>query len=203
MAENRRVKKNNGCFANFLLWIISLAVLAGAVMFFVSNFYVDTKDNFEKTSYPQEYSEYVNKAAKEYELEPALIFAVIRTESGFNESAVSNAGAYGIMQVMPSSFEWLQEKRGVKGKYKTEDLLKPEICIDYGCYLLKFFYDYYGTEQCAVAAYNAGFVVSDWLENSEYSPDGKKLENIPYPETSNYVERVENAKEMYIKLYYS
>ena len=68
---------------------------------------------------------------------------------------------------------------------------------------LKYFYDYYGTERSAIAAYNAGFVVSDWLNDTNYSSDGKNLDSIPYPETENYVDKVESAKEMYIKLYYS
>ena len=55
----------------------------------------------------------------------------------------------------------------------------------------------------AIAAYNAGFVVSDWLNDTNYSSDGKNLDSIPYPETKNYVDKVESAKEMYIKLYYS
>ena len=60
-----------------------------------------------------------------------------------------------------------------------------------------------GKERSAIAAYNAGFVVSDWLNDTNYSSDGKNLDSIPYPETKNYVDKVESAKEMYIKLYYS
>ena len=81
--------------------------------------------------------------------------------------------------------------------------LTPKSVFDYGSYLLKYFYDYYGTERSAIAAYNAGFVVSDWLNDTNYSSDGKNLDSIPYPETENYVDKVESAKEMYIKLYYS
>ena len=46
-------------------------------------------------------------------------------------------------------------------------------------------------------------IVSDWLKDTNYSSDGKNLDSIPYPETENYVDKVESAKEMYIKLYYS
>ena len=122
---------------------------------------------------------------------------------GFDPKAESGVGAKGVMQRMPSSFEWLQEQRGCAGQYTEDDLFDPEICIDYGSYLLKYFYDYYGTERSAIAAYNAGFVVSDWLNDTNYSSDGKNLDSIPYPETKNYVDKVESAKEMYIKLYYS
>lgn len=203
MPRNNRYKESRHIGRKLIAWIIALAVLAAAVVFFVTSFFEDTKKNLEELSYPQKYSEYVDKAAEEYNLEPALIYAVIRTESGFDPDAESEVGACGVMQMMPTSFEWLQEKRGCAGQYTQEDLFNPEICIDYGCYLLKYFYDFYGTERSAVAAYNAGFVVGDWLNDPNYSSDGVNLDSIPYPETSNYVDKVESAKEMYIKLYYS
>ncbi len=197
----KRRKSKKGI--KFLIWVLVLAIFAGGIMFFVTNYYEDTKNELEKLNYPREYSESVEKAAEDYGLDPALIYAVIRTESGFDPEAESEAGARGVMQMLPSSFEWLQEKRGCAGTYTADDLFNPDICIDYGSYLLRYFYDIYGDERCAVAAYNAGFVVGDWLADSNYSSDGKTLDEIPYPETSQYVEKVESAKEMYIKLYYS
>lgn len=203
MPRNNRYKESRHIGRKLIAWVIALAVLAAAVVFFVTSFFEDTKKNLEELSYPRKYSEYVDKAAGEYDLDPALIYAIIRTESGFDPDAESGVGACGVMQMMPSSFEWLQEKRGCAGQFTQEDLFDPEICIDYGCYLLKYFYNYYGTERSAVAAYNAGFVVGDWLTDPNYSSDGVNLDSIPYPETSDYVDKVENAKEMYIKLYYS
>lgn len=201
--SSRYRKKKSGAGKKVVAWLAAIVVLAAAVIFFITNFFEDTRQNLEELNYPRKYSEYVEKAASDYELDPALIYAVIRTESGFEPDAESGAGACGIMQVMPSSFEWLQEKRGCTGQYSEQDLFNPEICIDYGCYLLKYFYDYYGNERSAVAAYNAGFVVGDWLDDPRYSSDGENLDSIPYPETSDYVDRVESAKEMYNKLYYS
>lgn len=203
MAINRKSKnKKSNSKLNFLKFIAMVALITFLILF-VFNYYDTAKNNFYYTTYPREYNKYVEKAAKDYELEPALIYAVIRTESNFNPDAQSAVGACGIMQIMPSSFEWLQKLRDCEGEYTEDDLFDPKICIDYGSYLLKYFLDYYGTEQAAVAAYNAGFVVEEWLNNSEYSSDGITLEEIPYPETSKYVEKVENAKNMYIELYYS
>lgn len=203
MPKASRYKRKSRKGLNFLIWLVVIAIFAGGIVFFVANYAEDTTNKLQKLNYPQEYSEYVDRASEEYDLDPALIYAIIRTESGFDATAQSGAGACGIMQMMPSSFEWLQEKRGVSGQFETEDLFNPEICIDYGCYLLRYFLDFYGDERCAVAAYNAGFVVSDWLEDEQYSADGVTLTDIPYPETSNYVEKVESAKDMYIELYYS
>lgn len=198
-------KKSNK--ATFLIWLVVVAVFAGGTVFFISRFMNDSQDKVQKVAYPQKYSEYVDKAAKDYSLNPALIYAVIHTESGFNPNAESGAGACGLMQVMPDSFSWLMDIRGESGKYTTEDLFKPAVNIDYGCYLLRYNLDLFGNDEVsAVAAYNAGFgKVGEWLGDSSLSSDGKKLdnpENIPIDETRNYVKKVESAKEMYTKLYY-
>ena len=203
MATARRHRRKSNKFKSFLAWIAVLAIFAGGIVFFVTSYYENTKDELEKLSYPIEYSEYVEKASDEYDLDEALIYAVIRTESSFNTEAQSPVGACGLMQVMPSSFEWLQSLRGTTGEYTTEDLFDPDICIDYGCYLLRYFMDTYEDERCAIAAYNAGFVVGEWLEDENYSVDGKTLIATPYPETREFIKKVESAKEMYIKLYYS
>ena len=160
-----------------LLWLIVLIVLGAGVTLFAVNCYGSTAVRLRKLTYPQKYSEYVEKAARDYSLPPALIYAVCRTESNFNA------------------------ERGEAGRYTADDLYDPAVCIDYGSYLLRFFYDTYGSERCAVAAYNAGFVVGDWLQNPNLSPDGVTLENIPYPETADYVEKVESAKRAYQQLY--
>lgn len=186
----------------FFAWIVVLIIAAGVIWISVS-LLSGTKKNVINSMYPIKYEEYVEKAAKEYDLDEALIYGVIKTESNFNPEAESHVGAKGVMQIMPESFEWLQTIRGTTGEYTEEDLLNPEVNIDYGCYLLKYFYDLYGTEQTAVAAYNAGFVVGEWLEDSTYSSDGVTLDYIPYPETEAYVEKVLSAKDKYIELYFS
>lgn len=196
--KKKKISGLKGCLTFFVVFV--LIVVAGL---FVFNYYDTAEEEFYKLSYPREFSEYVEAAAEEYDLEPALIYAVIRTESSFDAEANSPVGACGAMQIMPTTFEWLQQVRECEGTYTEEDLYNPEINIDYGSYLLRYFIDYYGTEQAAVAAYNAGFVVSDWLEDPQYSSDGVVLDYIPYPETSGYVEKVQDAKEKYIQLYYS
>ncbi len=202
----RRTRKRNtkkgGKVKVVIISIIAVALAVTAVLT-ATHFYKKTENNLEKSAYPLEYTDLVNKAAKDYNLQPALIYGVIHTESRFNPDAGSSVGAVGLMQIMPETFDWLQEKRGEAGKYTTEDLYTPSVNIDYGSYLLRYFLDYYGNEKCAVAAYNAGFEVSNWLEDPNCSPDGMTLDVIPYPETSEYVVKVENAKQKYIELYFS
>ena len=202
----RRTRKRNtkkGGKAKVVIISIIAVALAVTAVLAATHFYKTTENNLEKSAYPLEYTDLVNKAAKEYNLQPALIYGVIHTESRFNPDAGSSVGAVGLMQIMPETFDWLQEKRGEAGKYTTEDLYTPSVNIDYGSYLLRYFLDYYGNEKCAVAAYNAGFEVSNWLEDPNCSPDGMTLDVIPYPETSEYVVKVENAKQKYIELYFS
>ena len=202
----RRTRKRNtkkgGKIKVVIISIVAIALAVTAVLV-ATNFYKKTENNLEKSAYPLEYTDLVNKAAKDYNLQPALIYGVIHTESRFDPQAGSSVGALGLMQIMPETFDWLQEKRGEAGKYTTEDLYTPSVNIDYGSYLLRYFLDYYGNEKCAVAAYNAGFEVSNWLEDPNCSPDGMTLDVIPYPETSEYVVKVENAKQKYIELYFS
>ena len=202
----RRTRKRNtkkGGKVKVVIFSIVAVALAVTAVLAATHFYKTTENNLEKSAYPLEYTDLVNKAAKEYNLQPALIYGVIHTESRFDPDAGSSVGALGLMQIMPETFDWLQEKRGEAGKYTTEDLYTPSVNIDYGSYLLRYFLDYYGNEKCAVAAYNAGFEVSNWLEDPNCSPDGMTLDVIPYPETSEYVVKVENAKQKYIELYFS
>ena len=202
----RRTRKRNtkkGGKAKVVIISIIAVALAVTAVLTATHFYKKTENNLEKSAYPLEYTDLVNKAAKDYNLQPALIYGVIHTESRFDPQAGSSVGALGLMQIMPETFDWLQEKRGEAGKYTTEDLYTPSVNIDYGSYLLRYFLDYYGNEKCAVAAYNAGFEVSNWLEDPNCSPDGMTLDVIPYPETSEYVVKVESAKQKYIELYFS
>lgn len=106
------------------------------------------------------------------------------------------------MQIMPTTFEWLQTYYDGEITMGADKLTDPETNIDYGTKFLKFLLERYESEQAAIAAYNAGFgAVDSWLSDSRYSSDGIHLDTIPYNETSNYVVKVENAREKYKELY--
>lgn len=195
----RRYRKTH-YFRNFIIFLFLVLVVGGTIFFLVNNL-EKAEDVLGKSVYPIKYSKYVDKASEDYELDKALIYAVIRTESKFDPECESNVGAVGLMQMMPESFRWVQKLRGTS--LYDDELSDPAVNIDYGCYLLKYFLKHYGDERCAIAAYNAGFVVTDWLKDSRYSSDGKTLKKIPYSETSGYVKKVERAKKMYNKLYFS
>lgn len=193
-------KKKHSFLKNVILIFSSLAIAVFALYLIIQNLGC-VQDMVGDTLYPMKYQQQVDRAAETYNLEKSLIYAVIRTESHFDPEAESHVGAVGLMQLMPESFEWLQGLRGQE--LDISELNNPDVNIDYGCYLLRYFYDYYGSEETAVAAYNAGFVVGDWLKDPNYSSDGKSLDAIPYGETERYVEKVMKAKKMYKKLYFS
>ena len=195
-----RRKKKNGCargvFTFFLLLLITVVLLfSGAI----SNF----RNYIEKQVYPLNYKEEILLACAKYDFEPEFLCAVIHTESKFQAQAQSHAGAAGLMQLMPNTFMEIANR---KGEERAEsDILIPKINIDYGAAYLRHLYDAYnyGDIYTACAAYNAGpGNVSEWLKNEEYSLDGKTLLSAPYKETSDYIERIRTAQDMYKKLYF-
>lgn len=163
---------------------------------------------FEEKSYPRTYEPAVLQYAKQYDVDPALVFAVIRTESSFQHDVISHAGAMGLMQITPDTFSWLQFKRPEEipeefESLESEKLLHPETNIKYGVMLLSILLEEYGNTETALCAYNAGRGnVQSWLQNPEYSKDGKTLFYIPFTETRNYVKKVMDANKSYHSLYF-
>ena len=162
-------------------------------------------EKYVYSSYPLKYQAEVEQAAKKYGVDKYLIYGVIKTESNFDPTAVSAAGAVGLMQLMPESFEWLQTYY-VDDAYKdytVGDLVNAEINIDYGTHLLSLMLERYeNVEDTAVCAYNAGpGNVDGWLENKEYSDDGKTFKYVPVAETEEYRKRVAQHKNIFKKLY--
>ncbi len=156
---------------------------------------------FLKAAYPLKYESIVSAYAEEYDLPPSLIYAVIHTESHFDENAESYVGAKGLMQLMDSTYEWIQTKFPDDPE-PLDRIFEPEINIRCGAKVLDVLHDMFENSETAIAAYNAGNgTVSKWLEDPAYSADGKTLTHIPFEETANYVKRVLSAKERYQTLY--
>lgn len=157
---------------------------------------------FQGMLYPVPYEEIVGEQAEAYGLDPALVYAVMRAESSFRPEAVSNKGAYGLMQITEPTFEWLQTKMDDGQTYTTDDLCQPEVNIRYGCKLLSILLSQYESTETALCAYNAGMGrVGEWLSDEAYSSDGATLHTIPFPETKNYVAAVMSNYDVYHELY--
>ena len=151
--------------------------------------------------YPIRYEDIVTECAAEYELPPSLIYAVIHTESHFQEDAVSRAGAKGLMQLMDTTFEWIQEQY-FDEPISVDRILEPSVNIHSGSKVLAVLHTMFTHTETALAAYNAGSgTVKKWLADAQYSADGETLTDIPYLETEHYVERVLQAQKRYQTLY--
>lgn len=157
---------------------------------------------FLKNAYPIKYYDYIKENAEKFDVEKDLILAIIKSESNFRQDAESNAGAIGLMQVMPKTFAWLQT-HNLMPCLDVDHLKDPKTNVKYGTYLLSILKKRYNTFVEIICAYNAGIgTVDKWLKDSRYSCDGKTLKKIPYPDTAVYVKNVLESKRMYENLYF-
>lgn len=182
------------------IWIMT-AVFAVAVC---AVFWQKAYNGLMRDVYPVKYSSEVLEDAKENGISPQIVFAVIKNESNFKPGAVSNIGARGLMQLTPDTFSWVLQRKGARDSYTEDDLFNPQINIRYGTILLsQLLSEYGGDKTTALAAYHAGRSnVRKWLQNSAYSPDGKRIENIPFKDTRLYVHKVLKAEAIYDKMYF-
>ena len=143
-------------------------------------------------TYPLRYDDIIRQQARAKNLDPALIAAVIYAESGFRSGRTSPAGAEGLMQITPETARDIARRSGGTA-FTLEDLATPQINISYGSYLLRELLDRYdGDVDAALAAYNAGPGNADAWGGSQL-----KADEIPFPETRAYVEKVLEAQLEY------
>ena len=149
--------------------------------------------------YKKEYSEYVSKYAKEYDVDENLIYALIKAESNFNEKAVSHQNAKGLMQLMQSTAQDLANRSQIK--LTKENILEPDININLGTQYIASLLTKYDSIEVALAAYNAGSGnVDRWIKNGTIKSDGSDIENIPYKETNTYVRKIMRDFKIYNEL---
>ena len=172
-----------------LLSALAVLALAGGAAWVVD----DEPDWYLRARYPLEYEQLVRANARNRDLDPALVAAVIYTESRFDPSARSEAGAVGLMQVLPETAEFIARKTGGKD-FVVADLLDPEINVRYGTWLLAYLRDYYdGDVSTALAAYHAGpGNVDEWRRRGQ---------GIAFPETEAYLREVERVRHVYERAY--
>ena len=182
-----------------LLVAVAAAVLAVA-HWAPSLFATEGPSWYTRTVYPLEHTDAVREAARRYDLDPALVAAVIYTESRFDEHARSSQGAVGLMQILPETADQIAGESGGVA-FTTADLEDPRVNVRYGCYYLRHALDAYdGDLRAAIASYNAGMgAVSGW----KAAGDGGRLHlgDIPYPETRAYVKKVLEARRVYRETY--
>ena len=174
-----------------LLWVVALGALVAAAAGYVLK---TSPPWYERIRYPLQYSEYIRVHAKEHDLDPALMAAVIYQESKFRTSVESSSGAIGLMQLTPSTARGIAIRTGGSA-FRTSDLYNAEINIRYGAWYLANLFAKYHDEKLVLAAYNAGQGnVDRWIAHHE---------SIQFPETRAYVSRVEKLKGIYAEAWRS
>ncbi len=178
--------------------LFTFLVIIAVIIILISVF----APKIEKKIYPKNYSEFVERYSKEYNIDETLIYAIIKTESSFDKNAFSNAGAIGLMQIMPETFDWLQIKMGSGEKLSHDKLYDPEINIKYGVFFLSLLEEEFNDRKLVIAAYHAGRGrVNEWLLDESVSHDGKTISEIPSRTTAHYVSKVTRNIKKYNKLY--
>ena len=168
---------------------VALLAVAGAAAWVVDS----EPDWYLRARYPLEYEHIVSAHAQNYDLDPTLLAAVIYAESRFDPDVESEAGAVGLMQLLPDTAKGIAVRTG-GARFVVSDLRDPEINVRYGSWYLDHLRGRYeGDLRLALAAYHAGQGnVDRWLA------DGG---GIAFAETRAYVDEVERVRRVYAKAY--
>jgi soluble lytic murein transglycosylase len=149
-------------------------------------------DWYLRARYPLAYEHILRGRAANYDLDPALLAAVVYVESRFDPNARSEAGAVGLMQLLPETAKGIAQRTGGT-RFVVADLLDPELNVRYGAWYLHTLRDRYRRLELALAAYHAGQGnVDRWLR------DGGR---IAFPETRAYVGEVQRVRRVYADAY--
>ncbi|MEW6579551.1 MAG: tetratricopeptide repeat protein [Chloroflexota bacterium] len=151
--------------------------------------------------YPAYYRDLVLPAAAEHNLDPLLVFALIRQESLFEGFATSYAAAQGLMQIIPDTGQWIALQLGWRD-YQNSDVYRPYVNVAFGTYYLRYVMDSLdGLPYAALAGYNGGpGNAAQWLSIS--GPDlDLFVQTISFDETRTYVRRIYEQYSIYRALY--
>lgn len=180
---------------------VLLAVLAMAFMLAVLSLR-GGYTQLEEQTYPEKYGEYVEYYAGKYALDPLILYAVIRTESGFDPNAQSGVDARGLMQITEETFDWIKSRIAPDEPLVFADLYDPETNVRFGSYYFACCLDRYaGDLATAAAAYHSGWGTVDRLIEGGHSLDGETLASFPYPQMERYVKKVTGSYARYQQLY--
>ena len=172
--------------------IAVLVLIAGGLVTSFAVLQTSKPGWWDRLWYPLRYEQIVRGHAHNYDLDPALLAAVIYQESKFKADARSKSGAIGLMQLLPDTAKGIALHTG-GSRFRVEDLYNPELNVRYGAWYLQHLMQKYLDERTALAAYNAG---QDNVDRWRAAGRG-----IEFSETRAYVDRVEQLKKIYRDAY--
>lgn len=186
--------------------IVLLALLCcGLVAFLISPLF---QQAIQRLTLPLQYESIIRQQAAAEGIDPALIAAVIYAETRF-DARTSPTGAEGLMQIEPATAEFLARRSGAT-TFTVADLATPAVNIAYGSYYLRYLMDEFNgpgqsadtTEMLALAAYNGGETnVERWLADVRAKGETFTSDDIPFPQTRAYVEKVIQVQQEYRQKY--
>lgn len=187
----KKSKKNIICKIAIILILLLLFLIATTI--YVLKSYI----------YPLKHFDIVKVESQKNNLDPYLVLAIIKSESGFDKHATSNKQARGLMQIMDSTAEDIKNKmEDINEEY---DIYNEEVNIALGCkYFSSLIEKYNGNYYLAICAYNAGMGnVDKWLEQNIISNDLNEYKNVnlPFLETKKYLYKVIRSYKMYRLIY--
>jgi soluble lytic murein transglycosylase len=170
-------------------WLALVALIAAGALIVGS--LVDVGEIVEEVTVPLRHEDIIRQQAERFDLDPALVAAIINKESGFSDE-VSDAGARGLMQITPETADTIETLSGGE-TFVYDDLSDPDLNIRYGTFYLRHLLNRFeGNEMAALAAYNGG------PENAAaWGGAELELDDIEFPETRAYVEDVLDEREQY------
>ena len=173
---------------------MALGLLALVILLTALPFVLRIPDTVRQTLYPLRYEETIREVSEQHGLEPTFVAGVVYAESRFRPEARSHRGAHGLMQLLPETAKFIQERSGIEGDWRD-----PEVNLRIGAWYLGYLKERYsGDERLMLAAYNSGESrVNGWISDEGFDVG----EDIPFKETRDYVKNVLEAQETYRELY--
>jgi soluble lytic murein transglycosylase len=181
---------------------LSLRYMKSFAPDYLSTPYDQMPRQFWELLFPMPYRKDLVRNAKQQNLDPCIVAALIRQESEFNPSAISRKNAYGLTQLMPATGKQLARRNGVR-RFRASMLFQPATNLQLGSRYLRSMLDEWGGKwEETLASYNAGKTrVDEWITWNSFQEPAEFVETIPFTETREYVQAVLRNAAIYRRLY--
>ena len=153
-------------------------------------------------AFPRAYQDRVEKVSQDFDLDPHLIYALMKAESNFRPRIISAAHAYGLMQIIPATAEHIAQELQTQN-FTIQGLFDPFLNIKFGSWYFKHLLaQFENNSLLAIPSYNAGpHRTVEWIKKFNALDRDKFIEQIPFKETRDYVKKVLKYYYIYQDLY--